>query len=172
MRPDRAGDAHRSGEQRPAGTAPLRPERVVERDVAGADLGEGEHGGDQDRVVFVAAVGRPRPVLEVDAVDRGQHDRGERPRRQRRGESERERRPAAGLGDTGGEGIAPTGPHAESLEHLRGGLEPVSAEPSEQLLGPVPEEKAPDGEPEQQAADLHRSSSLCVEPTTPLSTCR
>ncbi len=78
---NRTGGADGRCREGPARTAPLGSQGVVERHLAGSDFGERERGGDQHHVVLVAAAGHPGTVLEVDAVDRGQHHRGERPRR-------------------------------------------------------------------------------------------
>ena len=43
----------------------------------------------------------------------------------------------------------------DAVEHVRGGVEPMPAEPSEQLLRAVAEEQAADGDPEQQSTELH-----------------
>ena len=147
-------------QERPRGpfrTAPLAAQRRVHGRRTGTGLGQREDRGDQHDVVLVAAVSRPRPVLEVSAVDRGQHRRGQDRGRDRRRGAERNQRTAAGFGGSRGERVALAGPQAEGLEPLGGALEAVAAEPAEELLGAVSDEETADGEAEKKASDFHRA---------------
>src|SRR5436305_9180891 len=64
---NRSGDPDRGRGQRPARAASLVAESMVERELAGSDLGQRERRGDQHGVVLVAPVGDPGTVLEMHA---------------------------------------------------------------------------------------------------------
>ena len=66
----RGGRAEAELRDRPTEAGAPARERAVEREPAGTCRGEGEPDGDQGRVVLVAALGDPRPVLAVDLRDR------------------------------------------------------------------------------------------------------
>jgi hypothetical protein len=134
---------------------PVLAERRVDRRLAGTGLGERERGGDQNHVVLVAAVGRPRTVLEVDAVDRGEH-RGDQDRSgQRCGCAEQQQGPAPGLCGAGRQRVTLTGTQPEILKELTGALEAMAAKPAEQLLGAVSDEESAHGETEEKASNFH-----------------
>ena len=121
---------------------------------SGSGLGQREHGGDQDQVVLVAAVGHPRAVLEVDAIDGGEHRGGQRRGGQRsRGAEHEQGATPASAGRRRARGACRAA--AEVLEELAGALEAVAAEPAEQLLGAVADEEATDGEAKDQASNFH-----------------
>ena len=135
-----------------------RPSAAVERQRAGPDLDERQHGGDQHDVVLVAAVAQPRPVLGVHGLDRREHRRGQHRGRERRRQAGREQRAAAGLGRARGDRVGLGRAQAQLLEALGGRLQAVAAEPAEQLLRAVPEEEPTHDHPQQQPSDLHLSA--------------
>src|SRR5437660_9586193 len=117
---------------------------MVERQLSRSRLSQREHGGDQDRVVLIATVGDERTVLEVDAVDRGEHRSGDRRGGQWGGKAGEQQRSAARLSDARGRRMRLARAQPELLEEPRSAVDPMPAEPSEELLGPVPDEEATD----------------------------
>jgi hypothetical protein len=118
---------------------------MIDRRRARAGLGQCHRGGDQDRVVLVAVVRHEGTVLEVHAVDRGQHRSRDRGRREGRRAAEQEQRPAARLGESRGGGVVLPRPQPELFEEAAGRVQAVAAKPPEQLLRPMTDEEAADG---------------------------
>jgi hypothetical protein len=117
---------------------------MIDRRRARAGLGQCHRGGDQDRVVLVAVVRHEWTVLEVHAVDRGQHRSRDRSRRERRRAAEQEQRPAARLRESRGGGVVLPRPQPELFEEAAGRVQAMATEPPEQLLRAVPDEETAD----------------------------
>jgi hypothetical protein len=84
---------------------------------------------------------------------------GTPPRRaawRRRGEEQS----TTGFGGTGGQAVAAPWPKAKLLEEPSGSLETSAAEPAEELLRAVADEKQPDRHTCQKAKQSHYDSSL------------
>ena len=141
----------------------LDPEGAVEREGAGAEVGQRERTGDQREIELVAALGDEEALRGVDGADRLAHDADRRGRADRREQARREQRAAARLADARGQRGALAGLEPHPLERLAGGGEPVAPEPAEQLLRAVGEHGGADHDAEGGESELHASRSWGVE---------
>jgi hypothetical protein len=80
----------------------------------------------------------------VDGLDRRDHRSGNRRCGERRGSADGEEKTTAGLGGTGGQGVAASRTKAELLEERTGSLETPATESAEKFLRAVTNEEQPD----------------------------
>ena len=145
------GRAGRKRGERPFGPGPVDATEVIDlRQVAGAGLDEREDRGDQDEVGPDSPPSTPRAVLQMNAMDGGQHRRGQHGSGERSGESgARAAPPPASAAPAAIAFALPGGPHTPSSKAAGGRLETVSLEPAEQLLRAVADEQTTDGRPQE-----------------------
>jgi hypothetical protein len=122
-------------------------EQGVQRPGAGSGQGKGGRGQAEERRVFVSALGGEEPVRAVHRR-RGDHRSGGDRARGRCSKAGRDHCAATRLGEPRGDGVGPAGLEPHLVEGAGGGVESVTAEPPEQLLGPVDEQHPADTRPQ------------------------
>src|SRR5664279_1681877 len=158
----RRADAETERSQRYERTAALGAQGVIERQAAGAGLGECDHCSNENGVVLPPTVGIPRTIRQVHLVDRRGHHAGEAGCGEWSGEPDGEQGAPGGFRYPSHRRVHLRWPHVQRLHHAFCAGPTRAAEPAEELLGAVADEQPPYDGSYRQASDAHTGLLLAM----------